>query len=271
MNKRSFLFVPGNRPARFDKACSAGADVVILDLEDAVAPAEKSSAREAINAWLGPDKHVYLRLNGADTAWFAEDLELLGRPGVTGVVLPKAERAEQIDAVTARSPKHLSIMPLIETALGLWHVERIAKASGVELLAFGSVDFQLDTGISGEGDELLLARSQLVLVSRVAGLSPPIDGVTMAIDDEAVLRADVDRARLLGFGGKLCIHPKQVAAINAGFAPQPAELAWARQVMQAAANAQDNAVRLDGKLIDRPIIERARTLLAGGDQTCGDK
>jgi citrate lyase beta subunit len=117
-------------------------------------------------------------LNGADTPWFADDLELLDRPGVTGVVLPKAESAEQIDVVTARGRSGLSIVPLVESALGLWHVERIAKAPGVELLAFGAIDFQLDTGIAGDSDELLMARSQLVLISRVAGLLPPIDGVT---------------------------------------------------------------------------------------------
>jgi citrate lyase subunit beta/citryl-CoA lyase len=108
-----------------------------------------------------------------------------------------------------------------------------------------------------------------VLISRVAGLLPPVDGVTMAIDDEEVLKSDVNRARLLGFGGKLCIHPKQVAAINAGFSPQPAELAWARQVIEAAENARGNAVRLEGKLIDRPIIERARALLASGNDMGG--
>ena len=224
------------------------------------------SGSDAIKAWLRPDKNIYLRLNAADTDWFAEDLALLGLPGVRGVVLPKAETAEQIGAIAAHSPKGMPIVPLIETALGLWQVERIARAPLVELLAFGSVDFQLDTGIGGERDELLMARSRLVLVSRVAGLLPPVDGVTVALDDEEVLKSDVSRARLLGFGGKLAIHPKQVAAINAGFAPQPAELAWARQVMEAAENSQDNAVRLDGKLIDRPIIERARALLASVPQ-----
>jgi citrate lyase subunit beta/citryl-CoA lyase len=270
MIKRSFLFVPGNRAARFDKACAAGADVVILDMEDAVAPPDKSAARQAISEWLAPDKRVYVRLNGADTEWFADDLELLEQPGVIGVVLPKAETAEQIDAVAARCTRSMSIVPLIETAVGLWNVEGIAKASQVELLAFGSVDFQLDTGIIGEREELLMARSRLVLVSRVAGLAPPADGVTVAIDDMEMLEADVGRARSLGFGGKLCIHPKQVAIVNAGFAPKAAELEWARQVMQAAENSQDNAVRLDGKLIDRPIIERARALLTGSAAMSAD-
>ena len=107
-----------------------------------------------------------------------------------------------------------------------------------------------------------MARSQLVLVSRVVGLPPPIDGVTVALDDETVLQSDVEKARRFGFGGKLCIHPKQVAAVNRGFSPQPAELEWARKVVAGAERAGANAFRLDGKMIDRPIIDRARALLA---------
>src|SRR4249920_1224288 len=145
MIKRSFLFVPGNRPARFDKAIGAGADVVILDMEDAVAAADKTAARQAILDWLSPDKRVYVRLNGADTAWFAEDVALLAHAGVAGVVLPKAETAAQIEHLAAQGPKSMAIVPLVETALGLWNVEAIARAPQVELLAFGSVDFQLDT------------------------------------------------------------------------------------------------------------------------------
>jgi len=262
MRARSFLFVPGNRPERFDKACEAGADCVILDLEDAVAPGDKQRAREAIGRWLAPDKAVSIRLNGADTDWFDADLELMGMPGIAGIVLPKAESKEQIEAVCSDMKLSLPIIPLIESASGLWHCDEIAAAAGVVRLAFGSVDFQLDLGITGDQEELLFARSQLVLVSRVKGLLPPVDGVTVALEDAAALEHDIVRARRLGFGGKLCIHPRQIASVNAGFGPQPAELAWARQVVEAARNAGDNAVRLDGKLIDRPIIERARMLLA---------
>ena len=265
MSFKSFLFVPGNRPERFDKACQAGADCVIIDLEDAVAARDKLLARDAVRQWLTPGKSVFVRLNGADTDWFDEDLELLGLPGIAGIVLPKAESMEQIDAVRSDMKLPLPIIPLIESANGLWHCERIAAAPGVVRLAFGSVDFQLDMGISGDQEELLFARSQLVLVSRLRGLLPPVDGVTIALDDEAALQADIDRARKLGFGGKLCIHPKQVASINAGFRPQAAELVWARQVVAAALNSGDNAVRLEGKLIDRPIIERARALIANND------
>jgi citrate lyase subunit beta/citryl-CoA lyase len=148
----------------------------------------------------------------------------------------------------------------------LWHAERIARAPGVERLAFGSVDFQLDTGIMSEREGLLFTRSQLVIASRVSGCLAPVDGVTVALDDEALLRQDVAHAhahaRALGFGGKLCIHPKQVAAVNAGFRPQPAEVAWAEKVVEAPARSGGNAVRLEGKLIDIPVIERARAILA---------
>jgi citrate lyase subunit beta/citryl-CoA lyase len=262
MMDRSYLFVPGNRPERFDKACGAGAHAVIVDLEDAVAPAHKPAAREAVRGWLGAAGPVWLRINGPESEWFAGDLDLVALPGVKGVVLPKAEDAAVVAEVRGRAGPGTGIIPLVETAVGLARAEALARAAGVERLAFGSVDFQLDTGIAGDREELLLARSQLVLASRLAGCLAPVDGVTVALDDEAQLRDDVERARRLGFGGKLCIHPKQVAVVNAGFRPPEAQLAWARRVLEAAAGASGNAVRLDGKLIDRPIVDRARALLA---------
>lgn len=262
MMDRSFLFVPGNRPERFEKACGAGAHAVIVDLEDAVAPADKAAAREAARAWFTAEKPVWLRINGPESEWFACDLDLVGLAGVKGVMLPKAEDTAAIAEIRDRTGAGARIIPLIESALGLWRAEAIACAQGVERLAFGSVDFQLDTGIAGEHEELLFARAQLVLVSRVAGCLAPVDGVTVALDDEAVLRQDVARARRLGFGAKLCIHPKQVASVNAGFRVSDADLAWARRVIEAADAAANNAVRLDGKLIDRPIIDRARALIA---------
>ncbi|HYD76243.1 CoA ester lyase [Ramlibacter sp.] len=261
MSEKSFLFVPGNRPERFDKACAAGADAVILDLEDAVAPAGKDAAREAVRGWLAQGGRAWLRLNGTDTPWHAADLALLELPGVAGVLLPKAERAQELQSLVQRMRPGTPLVPLVETAVGLWNARELASVPGVQRLAFGSVDFQLDLSIQGDGEELLYARSQLVLASRVAGVLPPVDGVTVAIDDESVLRADVERARRLGFGGKLCIHPKQVAAIQAGFRPPAAELEWARRVMEAAESAGHDAVRVDGKLVDKPIIDRARAML----------
>lgn len=258
---RSFLFVPGNRPERFDKACAAGAHAVIVDLEDAVASGDKAAARAAVLAWLESGKRAWIRMNGRESQWFEDDLAIAGHRGVIGVMLPKAEEVDAIRALRHRACT-TRIVPLIESALGLWHARAIAGEEGVERLAFGSVDFQLDTGIEGEGEELLYARSQLVIASRVAGRLAPIDGVTLSLDDPQVLAADVKRARRLGFGGKLCIHPKQVAGVNAGFAPGDDELSWARRVVDAAKSSGDNAVRLDGKLIDRPVIERARALVA---------
>jgi citrate lyase subunit beta / citryl-CoA lyase len=259
---RSYLFVPGNRPDRFEKARQSGADAVILDLEDAVQSTHKDLARESVAAWLDPTRPVYVRINAAGTPWFEQDLELVSLPGVQGVVLPKAEHPEQVARVAARLAGETQVLPLLESALGVWNALVLAQAPRVERLAFGSVDFQLDTGMSGEQEELLYARSRLVLASRVAAILPPVDGVTMVLEDPTRLREDVARARRLGFGGKLCIHPRQVELINRGFAPTDAERAWARRVLSAAEATGAGALQLDGELIDRPVIERARSILA---------
>jgi citrate lyase subunit beta / citryl-CoA lyase len=265
MIRRTYLFVPGNRPDRFEKARQSGAHAVILDLEDAVQGTQKDLARETVVSWLSPERPVYVRINGTGTPWFERDLEVVCLPGVLGVILPKAEVPEQVVQVAACLVGEARVLPLLETALGIWNARALAQAPRVERLAFGSVDFQLDTGIIGEQEELLYARSRLVLASRIAGLLPPVDGVTMALDDMTRLRDDVARARRLGFGGKLCIHPRQVEIINRGFAPTEAEQAWARQVLEAAEATGAGALRLDGELIDRPVIERARSILAQAD------
>jgi citrate lyase subunit beta/citryl-CoA lyase len=258
-NTRSYLFVPGNRPERFSKACAAGADAVIVDLEDAVPPNEKEAARSAVAAWLSPAQPVLLRINSADTDWFRKDLELCAMPGVAGVVLPKAEREDDIALINAVcATPH--VFPLIETAAGFANAGVLAKAQNVQRLMFGSIDFQLDLGISGDEQELLYFRSQLVLLSRLAGIQPPVDGVTTAIDDAEQLRQDTQRARRLGFGAKLCIHPKQVSAVNLHFSPTEEEIAWARRVLAAAASANGAAVALDGKMIDRPVILKAEEI-----------
>ena len=261
MAGRSYLFVPGNRPDRFEKARNAGADAVILDLEDAVPSENKAEAREAVAAWLSPEHPVYVRVNGAVTTWFEADLEAITRPGLAGVVLPKAEDPHELAEVAARTPEEANLVPLLETALGVWNSRYLAEAPRVERLAFGSIDFQLDTGIDREDEELLYARSRLVLASRVAGILPPLDGVTAALDDPDRLAADVERARRLGFGGKLCIHPMQIEVVNRGFMPAEAEISWAKRVLEAAEASGTGAVRLEGEMIDRPVIERAKAIL----------
>jgi citrate lyase subunit beta/citryl-CoA lyase len=256
---RSYLFVPGNRPERFSKACSAGADAVIIDLEDAVPAAEKGPARSDIAAWLSASQPVLIRINSADSQWFHDDLELCKMPGVAGIILPKAERLDDILQVRSVGDS-ITVLPLIETARGFANAGELAHAPGVQRLLFGSIDFQLDLGINGDDEELLYFRSQLVLLSRLAGLQAPVDGVTTAIDDAGQLRAETLRARRLGFGGKLCIHPKQVGPVNQHFSPSEDEIAWAKRVLDAAAAANGAAVALDGKMIDRPVILKAQEI-----------
>jgi citrate lyase subunit beta/citryl-CoA lyase len=259
---RSYLFVPGNRPERFAKASVAGAHAVIIDLEDAVPPAEKTAARAAIAAWLNPEQPVMIRINSPETDWFRDDVELCSGAGIAGVMLPKAERTEDITYIAERIRADLPILPLIETAQGFWNADTIAQTKPVQRLVFGSIDFQLDLGVTGENEELLYFRSQLVLVSRVAGIQAPVDGVSTAIDDPESLRVDTLRAKRLGFGGKLCIHPKQIVHVNECFRPSPDEVAWAKRVVQAAAAARGAAVAVDGKMVDRPVILRAQEILS---------
>jgi citrate lyase subunit beta/citryl-CoA lyase len=259
---RSYLFVPGNRPERFVKAAKAGADAMIIDLEDAVAPAEKTAAREAAAVWLAAGNKALVRVNGADTDWFLEDLELASLPGVTGLVLPKAERKEPLASAAGRLSGGGVLLPIIESAAGFACVEQLAAAPRVHRLMFGSIDFQVDLGIEGDGEELLYFRSCLVLASRLANLERPVDGVSVAIGDDAALQQDASRSRRLGFGGKLCIHPRQVAIVNQCFHPGAEDVAWAQRVTMAAQAAGGAAVAVDGRMVDRPVLLQAQRVLA---------
>lgn len=252
---RSYLFVPGNRPERFGRACASGAHAVIVDLEDAVPADDKAQARATVAAWLSPEHPVLIRINGATTPWFQDDLALCALPGVAGIVLSKAESVAEI-AQLARCGA-AAIYPLIESAQGFLNCLAIARAPGVRRLLFGTIDFKLDLGIDGEREELLYFRSQLVLVSRLAGIAAPVDGVSTAIDDLAQLVADTQHARKMGFGAKLCIHPGQINHVHGCFQADATELAWALRVLEAAALANGAAFALDGEMVDRPVIARA--------------
>ena len=256
----SLLFVPASRPERIAKALAAGADAVIVDLEDAVAPADKDGARAALAAALDPARPVMLRVNAADTPWFPADLELLAHPGIAAVVLPKAEHAEDV-AVVHHAAGGKPVLPRIESALGFAQRPALAHAEGVQRLVFGHNDFQADMGMRATEDELLPFRVALVLASRLADIAAPVDGVTTALDDEALLRADALRARRLGFGGKLCIHPRQVAVVNQCFMPGADEIAWARRVIATDAAAGGAAIAVDGKMVDKPVVLRAQAIL----------
>ncbi len=254
---RSYLFVPGDRPERFDKALASGADAVIVDLEDAVAPDRKDAARSAVAAWLDAARPVVLRVNAVDTPWFRDDLALCRHAGVAAVMLPKAERVEDL----ARLGDGVAAIPLIETAAGFANVRAIAAARGVRRVAFGAIDFQLDLAMRATFDDLLWFRSEIALASRLANVAAPIDSPTVAFDDLAEVASDAARARRLGFGAKLCIHPKQVEAVNRAFSPGDAEVAWARRVIEVAQAGDGAAVALDGKMVDKPVILRAQAIL----------
>lgn len=268
---RSLLFVPGHRVDRFAKALAAGADAVVVDLEDAVAPADKDAARAALAGWLdsnplaagaanGRAPRLIARINGPDTAWFEADLALVGHPGLDAVMLAKAEDPSGLARLRRAGAR--ALLPLIESARGVARLREIAAAPGVERLAFGTLDFQVDLGMrDAHEDDLLVYRTQFVVESRLAGIAGPIDGVSTAIDDATRLAEDVLRARRLGFAGKLCIHPRQVAQVNALFAPNEAEIAWATRVLEAAAAAGGAAVAVDGKMVDKPVMLRAEAIL----------
>jgi citrate lyase subunit beta/citryl-CoA lyase len=254
---RSYLFVPGDRPERFDKAWRSPADAIILDLEDAVAPDRKPWARGAISAWLNAARPVWIRCNAIGTAWFDEDL-LLGRcEGVAGFFLPKAERLPRVLTDLARQ-RGFGLIPIVETAQGMRHAQALASAEGVVRLAFGSLDYQVDLGFEGDDDALLHARSQLVLSSRLAGKPPPIDGVTPSLTDEAQLQADTLRGRRLGLGAKFCIHPEQVDTVHRCLSPSPAERDWARRILESMNASADGVVVVEGKMVDAPVLMRAR-------------
>jgi citrate lyase subunit beta/citryl-CoA lyase len=271
MTARSYLFVPADRPERYAKALACGADAVIVDLEDAVAPAAKAQARDALNAWLAEaPASVIVRINGVDSAWFGDDLAICHHASVLGVMLPKAERADDLARVASAAPGK-RLLPLVETAAGLDRARELAAAPGVERLAFGSIDFQLDVSIDGDADELLYFRSHLVLASRLGGCLPPVDGVSTAIDDLRLLESDTEHARRLGFGAKLCIHPRQVAIVNRGFTPSDEAREWARRVIEAAERSGGAAVAVDGRMVDHPVLLRAQRILAQAGDREGDR
>jgi citrate lyase subunit beta/citryl-CoA lyase len=258
---RSILFVPGDRPERFEKAAASGADMVILDLEDAVLPEGKSGARDRIHdalAALDMPRFV-VRVNSLGTDWHGEDVHALaGLPGLAGLMLPKAEGAQDFATMRiAKVPMHA----LVETVRGVLNLPALCATEGLVRLSFGTVDFQVDAGIDGDGAEIDAVRTMMVLHSRAAGLEAPVDGVSTDLADMEALARDAARARRFGFGGKLCVHPRQVAVVNAAFAPSVGDVDWAERVMTALDRGH-GAVAVDGKLIDKPIVDRAKRVLA---------
>ncbi len=269
---RSVLFVPGTSAHRFPKAFAAGADAVVLDLEDGVEASRKNDARRAVADWLatapaGPSTRL-VRINASGSAWIADDLAWLatieGR--FDAVVLPKAESPDEVARVSRGIPSR-RVIPLLETARGIVHAAAIAAADAdIPALLFGAEDLTAELGIPRtlDGEELLLARSQVVLAAATIG-ADPIDAVFVDLAAPDHLRQDARRARALGFRGKMAIHPDQVSVINDVFSPSAGEIAAARTLVDAdeAARAKgDGVFRLDDRMVDAPVIRRARRVLA---------
>ncbi len=244
--------------------------MVVVDLEDAVAPDAKPLARAALQerwALLDPKSRarVAIRINAVSTPWHEDDcglVETLAENGLGGVVLAKTESLAPL-ARLARRASGVPLLPLIESAEGLAALDLIARAPGVARLLFGHLDFQIDLGLQCGADERELdaVRLAFVMASRRAGLPGPVDGVTVDLQHTEQLEYDTLRSKRFGFTGKLCIHPNQVATINASLGPTPAQVQWAHRVLGAASNQQAGAFQFEGAMVDAPVLARARSYL----------
>jgi citrate lyase subunit beta/citryl-CoA lyase len=255
------LFVPADRPDRFAKACAAGTDSVIIDMEDAVPPQSKDAVRRIPHGSLPQDRaaRLYLRINATDTPWYSDDVAFARVTGFDGVILPKTESVAQLEALRAALPQGCTVIALVETAAGMAAVGDIAHAA--DRMAFGSIDLAQDLGCAHTQTALLSARSAIVMAARLAGRPAPIDGVTTATMDPALTTQDAEHARDMGFGGKLLIHPAQIAPARAAFSPTSDELAWAQRVIDATTASTGTTVTVDGAMVDAPVVARAQRIL----------
>jgi citrate lyase subunit beta / citryl-CoA lyase len=274
---RSMLYVPGTRQDRFGKAMAAGADAVVFDLEDSVEPGQKEKARSLIAEFLETPPTAPLRLvrfNAVHTADGEADLEFFSRrSGFDGVLLPKVETVglvELVARVFGRQAPAATVPPLLlllETPAAILRAGDIATADApVAALLFGAEDLTASLGVdrTTDGEELLFSRGQIALAAAATG-ADAIDAVFTDLNDADGLRRDCLRARRLGFRGKMAIHPKQIDIINEAFTPAAAEVERARRIVAAyeSALAAGHAVTtLDGRMVELPVVERARRVLA---------
>jgi citrate lyase subunit beta/citryl-CoA lyase len=276
---RTWMFVPGSDPKKIKKARSLNADVLIYDLEDSVSFSEKAAARQMVKneIRLNLKQAKYVRINGSRTSFFHDDLHELLNENIKGIILPKSESAEQmlvlnkivsqLEVLTGIPQGTIEVVPLIESALGLHRAYEIATSvPRVKRLAFGSLDFALDINaqLTKEGAELLYARSQMVVVSRAAGIEAPIDTVFFDIKDSANLTKETLFVKQLGFQGKMVIHPSQIDIVNEVFKPTNEEVEEAGLIVAAfdeAVRGGSGVVQFRGKMVDRPVVERAKKIL----------
>ena len=273
---RSYLFAPGNHERRVEKALGLGADVVILDLEDAVAISEKKSTRELINKTLEQPRNcaVFVRVNAYDTEFCYGDICSIVSENLDGIVLPKLESLEDLRSIDwllgnleqerGLPNGSIDLMPIIETAVGLVNIREIARTdTRVKRLAFGGGDYTRDLGMEWtlKEDELLPVRSEMVLASRFGKLEPPVDTVFIHIKEHDTFRSSCSNILGLGFQGKMCIHPDQVPVTNETFTPDPEEVKWSQRVIDEFAKAEKAgiaSIQVDGYFVDYPIVEKAQ-------------
>jgi len=276
---RSFLFAPGNHPRRVEKSFTTGCDVVILDLEDAVAVAEKPATRAIVLEALKRPRicRGYIRVNSIDTDFCFEDIEAVVGPWLDGIMLPKVERPADLQAVDwmMRSleqrhrikPGTIDLIPIIETAKGHAAAREIAASGGrLKRISFGGGDYTRDLNLQWTfaEEEIAAVRSEIVLASRLAEIDPPIDTVFIHIREHEHFARSARKGREFGFQGKLCIHPDQVGPTNAAYSPTDEEAAWARKIISSfhAAEAQGLAsIQVDGYFVDYPIVEKAQRIV----------
>lgn len=269
MSRRSVLFSPADRPELMRKAPRSGADVLVFDLEDAVAPADRKAAREAVgnvfaDPEFDPDAEVCVRVN-SDPVEADEDLAAaIGEEYPDAVMLPKASDETAVETVSQLIAEHGDSRPifaLIETARGVLAAEAIASADATTALVYGAEDLAADLGATrdAEGAEMAYPRERVAVAAAAAGVDA-IDTVYTDIDDLRGLRAATRQAASLGYDGKLAIHPGQVGSIHEGFAPSEESLAWAKRVHEAARD-HDGVFKLEGEMIDAPLVDQARRIL----------
>lgn len=276
LDPRSMLFVPSNRPDRFAKAASCGADAIILDLEDSVGISQKAAARAnlapAAQRATAAGVPVYVRVNPVGTEWHADDVAAATKVGARGIVLPKCEEPDVVADVERRMAESepedaaTEIVLIVETAAGVLAAAELSRPTGrTRRLAFGAYDFALDMGIEVASAAKLMsaARTHVSLAAKAAGIQA-IDTAFAEIRDSAGMRRQSSEARDMGFTGKFTIHPDQVAIVNGVFSPSTDEIAVARRVVDAFRNAERQgiaAITVDDKLVDYPIAQRSEQIL----------
>lgn len=260
------LFTPGNRPDRLRKALSGSADIVIADLEDAVGRDDKDSARAAVSEVLRDCSYpVTVRINPVTTEIGQNDIRMISKVlqnkyrtgGNLAVMFPKFEPSESLDRSLGELPSTVPVVGLIETTVGVFTAEELAKLPQVVRLSVGAVDLASEIGCEAGGSPIDFARAAIVLASVGANIAAPLDTPCLSLSDQDTIRRHGQRAVKDGFGGSLCIHPRQIEGIKGAFRPTEAQVEWARKVLAA----EDGASAIDGEMVDAPVMARAKTLL----------